>query len=93
MRHSGGNPFRWRRPLRSVLFGAALVGVIALAAVGAVLLFALLAIGALVAGVARVLRKPAARPAAAGRVIEGEFIVVSGPGAGAGSQHGVPRAH
>lgn len=92
MRHSGGNPFRWRRPLRSVLFAVALTAVIALAMVGAVLGLALLAIGALVHGAIKALRKPVARPAGAGRVIEGEYIVVSGPDRTA-SQHGVPRAH
>jgi hypothetical protein len=93
MRHAGSNPFRSRRPLRSILFGAALIGVIVLAAIGALLGLALLAIGALVHAVIKALRKPAAKPASAGRVIEGEFVVVSGPHGATTPRPGVSRAH
>ena len=88
---------RWRRPLRNALLGVGVGAVLVLAALGAVLGLVLLAVGAVVHGFYRALRAPvhpSARPASAaagGRVIEGEFVVVSGPERPA--RNDVPAAH
>jgi hypothetical protein len=84
--HHGFHAPRFRRPLRSALITVAFVAGVVLALAGAVLGVVVLAIGALLHAAYKSLRRPVARPAAHPdpRVIEGEFIVVSGPGAHGG---------
>lgn len=93
--HHGFHVPRFRRPLRSALITLAFLGGVVLALAGAVLGVVVLAIGALVHAAFKSLRRPVARPVpgASQRVIEGEFIVVSGPGArDARPLQGVDRA-
>jgi len=67
-----------RRPVRNTLIGVGVVGVIAIAAIGAVIGLVLLAAGALVHFSLRALRNVAASASPVGRdgVIEGEYKVV-----------------
>jgi hypothetical protein len=74
---------RWRRPLRNIAIG----GVVAVAAVfalmGAFLVLVVLAAGAIVHALVSAMRQPAvgaARPSHSdGKIIEGEYVVLSGP--------------
>lgn len=72
-----------RRPVRNTLIGVGVLGVIAIAAVGALLGLVLLAAGALVHFSLRALRGiavPTVRAAQGGpAVIDGEYTVVRGP--------------
>ena len=67
-----------RRPFRNTLIGVGVIGVIALAAIGAVVGLVLLAAGALVHFSLRGLRNVAS-PATRDGVIEGEYKVVDAP--------------
>jgi hypothetical protein len=84
---------RWRRPLRNALLGVGVGAVLVLAALGAVVGLVLLAVGAIAHTLYVALRAPARPAPAAGnsRVIEGEFVVVSGPGRPV--RNDVPQAH
>lgn len=88
MHHHAFHVPRLRRPLRSVLITFAFIGGVVLALAGAVLGVLVLAIGAQLHSAYKTLRRPVAQPAAPSdqRVIEGEFVVLSGPGAGGARQ-------
>jgi hypothetical protein len=72
------NPRR-RRRLRNAGVAVAVTAGVALALAGAVVLLALLAVGAVVHIVVSALRAPKAATAGDPRVIDGEYVVVSGP--------------
>ena len=75
-------PLRFRRPLRHVFAGVAIVAGAVLALAGAVVALLVLAIGALAHGVwtgLRATQRPAAPRNDSGRVIEGEYAVVGRP--------------
>ena len=81
---------RFRRPLRHVFVGVAIVAGAVLALAGAVVALLVLAFGALAHAAWSALRapqRPAAPRASAGRVIDGDYAVVGRPPL----RHGEPR--
>ena len=75
-------PLRFRRPLRHVFAGVAIVAGAVLALAGAVVALAVLAIGALAHAAwtgLRAAQRPAVQRSSNSRVIEGEYAVVGRP--------------